>query len=88
MVFSILLLLITSLYVLPVKETFANVSAICMTDMEEKEENNKKEKIKELFSCSNSYMITEDTYKCTHQHTVVSIPAILHTIETPPPDLG
>ena len=88
MVFSILLLLITSLYVLPVKETFAHVSAVCMTDMEEKEENNKKEKFKELFSFSNSYMIIEDTYKCKHQHIVVSIPAILHTIETPPPDLA
>lgn len=87
MVFSILLLLITSLYVLPVKETFANATPVCMTDMEEKEENNKKEKFKEFFSFSNSYTIIEDAYNCKHQHITFRIPVLLHTVETPPPDV-
>lgn len=57
-----------------------------MTDLEEKEDNNKKEKFKELFSFSNSYAVTEDRYTCQHQHIAFNIPVILHTVETPPPD--
>lgn len=88
MVFSILLLVITSLYVLPVKEAFANTSAVCMTDIEEeKDDTRNKEKIKELFSFSNSYSIIADAYNCKHQYITFSIPVLLHTVETPPPDL-
>lgn len=87
MVFSILLLVITSLYVLPVKEAFANTSAVCMTDMEEeKDDTRNKEKIKELFSFSNSYNIITDDYSCKHQFISFSIPVLFHTVETPPPD--
>jgi hypothetical protein len=87
MIFSLLLLVIASLYVLPVKEAFANTSAVCMTDMEEEKDDIKnKEKIKELFSFSNSYSIIADDYSCKHQFITFSIPVLLNTVETPPPD--
>jgi uncharacterized protein YgfB (UPF0149 family) len=86
---SILLLLITSTYILPVKEMLAKGNAVCMADMdEEKEENEKKEKSKELFSFSNTLVILTHSYHNIHQFVSFNIPVPLHTIETPPPDLA
>jgi hypothetical protein len=85
---SILLLLITSLYILPVKEMLSKGNAICMADMDgEKEENEKKEKSKELFSFNNSPFTIIDNYSNQHQFVSFNIPAPQHTIETPPPNV-
>jgi type III secretory pathway component EscU len=86
---SILLLLTTAFYVLPVKEILTAGHDICTVDMDEdKEENNKKEKAKDLFSFSNVYIVIKDTYRFTHYFLSFSIPVLLHTVETPPPDLA
>jgi carbonic anhydrase len=86
---SILLLLTTAFYVLPVKEILIAGHSICSVDIdEEKEESNKKEKAKELFSSSNIYTIIKDTYSLTHHFLTFLVPVLLHTIETPPPDVA
>jgi hypothetical protein len=88
-ILSILLLFITSLYILPVKEMLSKGNAICMADMdEEKGENDKKEKSKELFSFNNSAFSIADNYCIQHKFISFNIPVPLHTIETPPPDLA
>ncbi len=85
---SILLLIITSLYILPVKEMLSKSSAICMADMDgEKEENEKKEKSKELFSFNNTAVTLINNYSYRHQFVCFNIPVPLHTIETPPPNV-
>ncbi len=72
---------------LPVKEILAAGHHVCIVDIDElKEENIKKEKAKELFSFSTAYSVVTDRYNCTHQHISFIIPALLQTIETPPPD--
>jgi hypothetical protein len=87
-IISILLLLITSLYILPVKEILSKSSAMCMADMDgEKEENEKKEKSKELFSSGNTTVAYMDNYSSRHQFVSFNITVPLHTIETPPPNL-
>jgi uncharacterized protein YxeA len=86
---SILLLLITSLYILPVKEMLTKGNAVCMADMdEEKEENEKKEKSKELIFFNNTAFDFNNNYSSLHQFVSFNIPVPLHTIETPPPDLA
>lgn len=86
--FLILLLLTTVFYVLPVKEILTAGHDICNIDMDEtKEESNKKEKVKELFSFNNINTVVKDTYGRTHQFLTFSVPVLLHTIETPPPDV-
>jgi hypothetical protein len=83
-----LLLLITSLYILPVKEMLSKGNAICMADMDgEKEENEKKEKSKELFSFNNAAFTLANNYSSQHQFVSFNIPVPLHTIEIPPPNL-
>jgi uncharacterized protein YxeA len=85
---SILLLLITSLYILPVKEILSKSSAMCMADMDgEKEENEKKEKSKELFSFNNTAFPLTNNYSSQHQFVSFNITVPLHTIEVPPPNL-
>lgn len=85
---SILLLLSTAFYVLPLKEILTGKQSICVTNLDEvKEEGNKKEKNKELFSFSNIYTIVNDSYSSTHHYISFTIPVLLQTIETPPPDL-
>jgi hypothetical protein len=89
MLLSISLLLITSLYILPVKEMLIKGNTVCMADMdEEKEENEKKEKSKELFSTIITSVLYTDDYSSLHQFISFNIPVPLHTIETPPPDLA
>jgi hypothetical protein len=86
---SILLLLTTVFYVLPVNEILTAGYDICMADIDvEKQENNKKEKNKDLFSFSNVYTTLKDSYSFTHQCKSFSVPVLLQTIETPPPDLA
>ena len=84
---SISLLLITAFYVLPVKEILAASHDICIVDIDElKEESIKKEKAKEFFSFSTASSILTDRYNSIHQYVSFIIPALLQTIETPPPD--
>lgn len=84
---SILLLLTTAFYVLPVKEMLTTGNDICFAEME-KEDSNKKEKSKELFSFSTVYTIIEDTYSHSRCFLPFFIPVIQHTVETPPPDIA
>jgi hypothetical protein len=84
---SILLLIITAFYVLPVQEILAAGHDICIIDIDElKEESIKKEKAKELFSFSTASSVLTDRYNSTHQYVSFIIPAFLQTIEIPPPD--
>jgi hypothetical protein len=86
---SILLLLSTAFYVLPVKEILTAEYDICNVDMdEEKGESNKKEKAKELFSSSKVYTVFKDANNQTQHFITFSVPVLLHSIETPPPDLA
>ena len=54
----------------------------------EKEEGNKKEKFKELFSFSTVYTIIKNTYSHSLSFLPFCIPVIQHTVETPPPDIA
>lgn len=86
--FAILLLLITAVYILPVRQYVNGEAVVCTTDMDnEKEENNKKEKEKELFSHSAAYHFKNSFRFTIYGHFAYSIPVPLHTVETPPPDL-
>jgi uncharacterized protein YxeA len=83
----ILLLLITGIYILPVKGHLGKDAVVCTTDMDtEKEENNKKEKEKELFSYTASYHFKNSFNYNMYGHLSYCIPVPLHTVETPPPD--
>lgn len=87
--FSILFLVATAFYVLPVKELLTAGNDICVADMEkEKEDNNKKEKSKELFSFGTVYTIIKDTYSHSLTSLPFFIPVLQHTVETPPPDIA
>ncbi len=85
--FTIFLLLITALYILPVKEFIKDTPGISVTDFaDEKEESSKKEKFKEFISVSAFAVLFPVKSCCRYQHRVLNLPALLHTIETPPPD--
>ena len=85
--FSILLLLTTCLYVLPVKEVIHHGYPVCMTDMDEaKEETVKKEKTKDLFSFYTSFGSPQGPNTCAQQSVPVMLPVQHHLVETPPPD--
>jgi hypothetical protein len=86
-VLSILILLVTCLYLLPVKELFKSETAVCMADMdEEKEETCNKEKVKDMinFSISNMVFVSFSMYR--QQHSATKMPVMFYIIETPPPD--
>jgi 5'(3')-deoxyribonucleotidase len=88
-ILSILLLLITGTYILPVKEFIKGDTVVCTTDMDtEKEESSKKDKIKELFAFNVSYSDIINSYCNNYQQLDFVIPAALHIVETPPPDLA
>lgn len=72
---------------LPVKETFTDFNSICLTDVEDEKEKTKK-KEKELFSFGSSYNKITDSYTSTHYRVTFSVPFLLHTVETPPPDFS
>lgn len=62
-------------------------STICMVD--EEEENNvevKKQKLKEVFIIENTSLTANLKYKSTHHFTTLTIPFLLHKVETPPPN--
>lgn len=85
---SILLLLVTACYVLPVKEFIHGGHAVCMADMDdEKVEHEKKEKSKELFSfyCPGLFVLHKSPAEPSH--IPLYIPLSFHTVETPPPDV-
>jgi hypothetical protein len=87
-ILSILLLLVTAIYILPVKQHFSDNTVVCTADTDnEKEEIKKKEKGKELFSFSTASFFTNSFYGNMYGHLSFSIPVPLHTVETPPPDL-
>ena len=82
-----MLLLITTIYILPVKEAVRGGFSICMADMEnEKEESNKKETPKDFFPAPASDIFLKMTCSKRQHHIAFNIPVSLHTIETPPPD--
>jgi len=86
-VLSIILLLITACYILPVKEIIKAENISAVTDMdEEKTEHEKKEKSKELFSLFNSGFFINEANTSLHQHIIFSIPLTLHRVVSPPPD--
>lgn len=88
LVISILLLLITSLYVLPVKELLNEGTAICMVDIEDEKEESKKEKNKELFTSIYSVAFFDQNTCVQYSLNNIHRPFVLHTVETPPPDLA
>lgn len=62
---------------------------IGMVDLDgEKEETNKKEKSKDLFCFGNAFLITHDGNNFALAHKPFSIAVLLHTVETPPPDIA
>lgn len=84
---SILLLLVTTIYILPVKEAVKCGFSICMADIEnDKEESNKKEKPKDFFPATASDIFLKMACCNRQQHIAFNIPVPLHIIETPPPD--
>jgi hypothetical protein len=88
MALSILLFLVTCTYILPVKEIIKNNTVISMTDMDEtKDENNNKEKQKEFFFISGAGLLMNKTAPNPLIRFIPAVPVLLHTIETPPPDL-
>lgn len=86
-VLSILLFLVTCIYILPVKETIKGNVLISLADMDDtKEENSKKEKQKELFSITITVRLINKITVGGYSHIHSPVPASLHIVETPPPD--
>ena len=85
--FTIFLLLATAHYILPVNEFIKDTPGISITDLaDEKEESSNKEKFKEFISVS-VFAVFLPVKSCSrYQHSILNLPALLHTIETPPPD--
>lgn len=87
--FTILLLLVTSCYILPVKDYLKQQDRYCLADMDEsKEESAKKEKSKDFLGLTPALFIS--TLSISYAEAVLpsSVPLLLHTVETPPPDLA
>jgi uncharacterized protein YxeA len=84
---SILLLIITIAYVIPVKNIITEHNSICVVDIdEEKEAEAKKEKIKDLFAYEVNIFNSDLKYKSTHHFITFTTPLLLHKVETPPPN--
>jgi hypothetical protein len=86
-IYTIFLLVITAVYILPVKDFIKDSPGISITDFaEEKEEGNNKEKLKEFISFAPiEISIWLNTFS-TLVPSSLNLPAFFHTIETPPPD--
>jgi hypothetical protein len=86
-IYTIFLLLITAVYILPVKDFIKDAPCISITDLsEEKEEGSNKEKLKEFISFA-PIEINFPVSGCgTHEANKFNLLSLLHTIETPPPD--
>lgn len=86
---SIFLLFTTAFYVLPIKEILTAGHDISFADMDEyKEECKTKEKAKELFPCDTINTVINDSYTFNHYCKYVGVAVLMHTVETPPPDLA
>jgi hypothetical protein len=86
-IYTIFLLLITAVYILPVKDIIKESPGISITDVaEEKEEIKDKEKIKEFISFSPVAVIIPVNSFSKYRNNTLNLPAFFHTIETPPPD--
>lgn len=81
------MLLITAVYVLPVKELLCNQEITAVADLDdEKAENGKLEKSKELFPLPiPGFNIYRTTAGFTF-HITPSVPVLLQTVISPPPD--
>lgn len=86
-IYTIFLLLITAAYILPVKDIIKGSPGISITDVaEEKEEIKNKEKAKEFIAIPVDEIFIPINDLSKYQNNKLSLPALLHTIETPPPD--
>jgi hypothetical protein len=87
-VLSILLLVVTALYVLPVKELLCDETiSVSMADAdEEKNENKKKEKEIVFYSFADKFSLGSNEATPITFHYYYNIPVLLHTVETPPPN--
>lgn len=86
-IYTIFLLLITAVYILPVKDFIKDTPGISITDLaEEKEESNNKEKLKEFISFAPIEISVSLNSISTLVPNRLNLPAFFHTIETPPPD--
>ena len=88
---SILLFVITAWYIMPVSNIFLckdEIALKCSTDnnAEETEDVNK-EKSKEFIPIFQNFIVLINTNTPQQQMAAVCIPAIHHTVETPPPNL-
>lgn len=82
--YSILLLLVTAVYILPVSDIIKESPGISVTDLED--ENNTKEKVKEFVSVS-AFCIPNLADPCDKYYPrIPNLPVLFHTIEIPPPD--
>ena len=87
MLLSIFLIVVTSIYVLPVKELLTEKQHICMADMDEtKDDVCKKEKVKDLFTISSPAFFIPVNRQAMPFHPAAGTITVLHTVETPPPD--
>ncbi|MEI7473132.1 MAG: hypothetical protein WCJ85_12800 [Chitinophagaceae bacterium] len=86
---SILLLLMTAVYLLPVKESLGFRSTYCINDIDEtKTENADKEKVKDLISFNHAYCIALNPTKPVPVIEYWNAALQLHIVETPPPDFS
>ena len=86
---SIFLLVATCMYILPVKKIFADKHKVCMADMGEQEDDCcKKEKAKEFFNFMPCFTFITNVGNNTHFYFIPALTALLHTVETPPPNLA
>jgi NAD-dependent SIR2 family protein deacetylase len=84
---TILLIVITSLYVLPVKEMLTEKATVCCTDIEEeKAEKNNKEKVKEFFYTDHLHYPVQKFTR--NKYSVIDYAANTYKIfaDGPPPD--
>jgi hypothetical protein len=85
-IYTIFLLLVTALYILPVKDFIKSSPNISVTDLADEKEESTKEKSKE-FITDFILVIIAPAKDCNNfQYNRLNLPAPLHTIETPPPD--
>jgi hypothetical protein len=70
-----------------VKDVIKDTPGISVADLvEEKEENNYKEKLKEFISVSSVTVFLPVKACSRYQFNKLNLPVLFHTIETPPPD--
>lgn len=84
--FIIFLLLITAVYILPVKDFIKSTPGISITDLADEKEESVKEKSKEFITDFSPFIILTAKNRINFQYCRFNLPAPLHTIETPPPD--